>query len=124
MEKDYGKIAIIENFNSNGEPTYKLIYNKYSKLPIKKEFYKGGMLNVAIECFSKTRYVRKITKYGFFKEIEEIIQYKKNGRIRTIKTFSGNKMKVDYFDEENKVIESEIFTVERYSYNKYFGIDY
>ena len=26
--------------------------------------------------------------------------------------------------EENKVIESEIFTVERYSYNKYFGIDY
>lgn len=108
---NYNNIYIEEYFTDEGEPSYIRISDKFSEFPIKEEFYKNGMLVAVVERFSNSLEIKKTIKYGFFKKIEQIIYYRKNGNIRTIKTFSGNKMKIDDYDNDDEIISSEIYTL-------------
>lgn len=119
-------IVIKEKFTKDGSPKYTAIMKRtylssstYDTI-MKEEFYKDGMLAKVVENFKGSWQTKKVIIYGFFKKVEQIINYRKDGTKRNIKIFSGNKIKISYFDNADNLLVSRIYTVEDDS-NKIFS---
>lgn len=111
-------ILIQEKFTTTGLPKYTAIikeyvnynYNHSFTMLMKEEFYKNGMLTKVVEYFKDTGIIKKVITYGFFKKVEQIINYTIDGKKSNIKTFSGNKMMITFY--KYNTLESRIYNVE------------
>lgn len=116
--KNKTNIVIKEQFTTTGLPKYTAIIKEYVNCNnysytrlMKEEFYKNGMLTKVVEYFKDTRQIKKVITYGFFKKVEQIVNYTKDGEISNIKTFSGNKMMITY-NKYYDALVSKIYNVE------------